>query len=355
MARYAVGILGATGLVGQRLVERLASHPWFVPAVLGASDRSSGKAYGEATRWMLSSAPPPEVARQTVVPCVPEAFAHCDLVLSGLDARVAREIEAAFAGAGHAVVSNSSAFRMEDDVPLLVPEVNAGHLALLEGRRARGAGGFVVTNPNCSVTGLALALAPLDRAFGVRRVFVATMQALSGAGLEGPRGIESLDNVIPFIPGEEEKIEQEIGKILGRVEDGRVQPSCAVVSAHCHRVSTLDGHLEAVSVELGRPATPEQAVEALRAFRGEIAGDALPSAPATPIVVRDEPDRPQTRLDRDTLGGMAVVVGRVRPCPLTTLRFVVLSHNSVRGAAGGTLLNAALLAARGLLRRPVPA
>jgi len=355
VTRYTVGILGATGLVGQRLVERLASHPWFAPAVLGASERSTGRPYGEVTRWMLSAAPPPEVARQTVVPCVPEHFAGCDLVLSGLDARVAREIEGTFARAGHAVVSNSSAFRMEEDVPLLVPEVNAAHLALLDGPRARGAGGFVVTNPNCSVTGLALALAPLHRAFGVRRVFVATMQALSGAGLEGPRGIEALDNVIPFIAGEEEKIEREIGKILGRVEQGRVQPAPAVVSAHCHRVATLDGHLEAVSVELEEPATPEEAVAALRAFRGETAGDALPSAPATPIVVRDEPDRPQTRLDRDTLGGMAVVVGRVRPCPLTTLRCVVLSHNTVRGAAGGTLLNAELLAARGLLRRRVPA
>ncbi len=355
MARYAVGILGATGLVGQRLVQRLASHPWFAAAVLGASERSVGRPYGEAARWMLSEAPPPDVARQIIVPCVPEAFERCDVVLSGLDAGVARDIEAAFAAAGHAVVSNSSAFRMEEDVPLLVPEVNASHLALLDRKRAGGGGGFVVTNPNCSVTGLALALAPLDRAFGVRRVFVATMQALSGAGLEGPRGIEALDNVIPFIPGEEEKIEREIGKILGRMKEGRVQPAAATVSAHCHRVSTLDGHLEAVSVELARPASPEEAVAALRAFRGETAADALPSAPATPIVVRDEPDRPQTRLDRDTLGGMAVVVGRVRPCPLTTLRCVVLSHNTVRGAAGGTLLNAELLAARGLLRRRVPA
>jgi aspartate-semialdehyde dehydrogenase len=355
VTRYAVGILGATGLVGQRLVERLASHPWFTVAVVGASDRSAGRPYGEATRWLLSPEPPPQVAGKTVVPCVPEEFAHCDLVLSGLDARVAREIEAAFVQAGHAVVSNSSAFRMEEDVPLLVPEVNAGHLVLLDRQRARPGGGFVVTNPNCSTTGLALALCPLDRAFGVRRVFVATLQALSGAGLEGPRGIEAMDNVIPFIAGEEEKIEREVGKILGRVEDGRVRPAPASLSAHCHRVPTLDGHLVAVSVELAQPATPEEAIAVLRAFRGEIAGDALPSAPETPLVVREEPDRPQTRLDRDTHGGMAVVVGRVRRCPLTTLRFVVLSHNTVRGAAGGTLLNAELLAARGMLRRRVPA
>jgi aspartate-semialdehyde dehydrogenase len=355
VTRYAVGILGATGLVGQRLVERLASHPWFVPVALGASDRSAGRPYGEAARWLLSAAPPDRVAREIVRPCEPAAFADCDLVLSGLDARVAREIEAAFAGAGHAVVSNSSAFRMEEDVPLLVPEVNASHLALVPAQRERAGGGFVVTNPNCSVTGLALALAPLHRAFEVRRVFVATMQALSGAGLEGPRGIETLDNVIPFIAGEEEKIEREIGKILGTVEDGRVRPAPAAVAAHCHRVPTLDGHLEAVSVELARPATPQEAAEVLRAFRGETAGQGLPSAPESPIVVRQEQDRPQTRLDRDTGGGMAVVVGRLRPCPLTTLRFVVLSHNTVRGAAGGTLLNAELLAARGLLRRRVPA
>jgi aspartate-semialdehyde dehydrogenase len=354
VSRYAVGILGATGLVGQRLLERLSRHPWFEPRVLGASERSVGRPYGEAARWMLGAGPPPEVAALTVRPCEAEAFAECDLVLSGLDARVAREIEAAFARAGHAVVSNSSAFRMEEDVPLLVPEVNAAHLDLLDGQRARTGGGFVVTNPNCSVTGLALVLAPLHRAFGVRRVFVATLQALSGAGLEGPRGLEALDNVIPYIGGEEEKIEREIGKILGRVEAGRVRPADAVVSAHCHRVPTLDGHLEAVSVELARPATPAQAASVLRAFRGDTAERGLPSSPEAPIVVRDEPDRPQTRLDRDTHGGMAAVVGRIRPCPLTTLRFVVLSHNTVRGAAGGTLLNAELLAACGLLRRRVP-
>ena len=355
MTRYAVGILGATGLVGQRLVERLAAHPWFAPVALGASDRSAGRPYGEAVRWLLSASPPEAVAAQVVRACVPEAFAECDLVLSGLDTRVARDIEAAFARAGHAVVSNSSAFRMDEDVPLLVPEVNAGHLALVETQRARSGAGFIVTNPNCSVTGLALALAPLHRAFGVRRVFVATMQALSGAGLDGPRGMEAIDNVIPYIAGEEEKIEQEIGKILGQVEGGRVRTAATTVAAHCHRVPTLDGHLEAVSVELERPATPAEAAAVLRAFRGEVASYALPSSPQAPIVVRDEPDRPQTRLDRDTQGGMAVVVGRLRPCPLTTLRFVVLSHNTVRGAAGGALLNAELLAASGLLRRRVPA
>ena len=354
VSRYAVGILGATGLVGQRLVERLAAHPWFEPVALGASDRSAGRPYGEAARWLLSEGPPPAVARQVVRPCTPEAFADCDVVLSGLDTRVAREIEGAFALAGHAVVSNSSAFRMEEDVPLLVPEVNAAHLALLPAQRARSGAGFVVTNPHCSVTGLVLALAPLHRAFGVRRVFVATMQALSGAGLEGPRALDALDNVIPYIAGEEEKIEREIGKILGQVVDGRIRPAAAVVAAHCHRVPTLDGHLEAVSVELERAATPEEAAAALRAVRGDTAGHARPSAPVSPIVVRDEPDRPQTRLVRDTGGGMAVVVGRLRPCPVTTLRFVVLSHNTVRGAAGGALLNAELLAASGMLRRRVP-
>lgn len=354
MSRYAVGILGATGLVGQRLLERLSRHPWFVARVLGASDRSSGRPYAEAARWMLGGNPPPEMGALVVRPCEPQAFAECDVVLSGLDARVARDIEGAFAAAGHAVVSNSSAYRMDDDVPLLVPEVNALHLSLLEAQRARTGGGFVVTNPNCSVTGLALALAPLDRAFGVKRVFVATLQALSGAGLEGPRGLEALDNVIPYIAGEEEKIEREVGKILGRAEGGRVRPAEIAVSAHCHRVPTLDGHLEAVSVELARPASPAEAAAVLRGFRGDAAERALPSSPEALIVVRDEPDRPQTRLDRDTHGGMAVVVGRIRPCPLTTLRFVVLSHNTVRGAAGGALLNAELLAACGLLRRRVP-
>jgi aspartate-semialdehyde dehydrogenase len=346
--RYTVGIAGATGLVGQRLVQRMASHPWFVLGPLGASERSAGKPYREAARWMLGEPIPESIAASRVGACTPEAFAGCDVVLSALDAPVARDVEPALAGAGVAVVSNSSAFRMADDVPLLIPEVNGRHVVRL-GARARG--GFVVTNPNCSVTGLALALAPLHRAFGVRRVVVATLQAVSGAGLDGPRSIDMLDNVVPYIGGEEEKIESELAKLLGGATADAFAPAAMRVAAHCHRVPIVDGHLEAVSVELDTKATPDEAIEAMRAFRGDVAGAGLPSAPDPPLIVRTEADRPQTRLDRDTGDGMTVVVGRVRTCPVFTLRLVVLSHNMVRGAAGGAALNAEWLASQDLLPR----
>jgi aspartate-semialdehyde dehydrogenase len=341
---YRVGIAGATGLVGQRLVARVAAHPWFEIAALGASERSSGGAYAAVTRWMLSEPIPARAAGRLVTGCAPGDFAACDVVLSALDAAVALELEPALAQAGIAVVSNSSAWRMAPDVPLLVPEVNGSAVVRLGGRARSG---FIVTNPNCSVT----ALAPLHRAFGVRRVVVATLQAVSGAGLSGPRAIELIDNVVPYISGEEDKIEAELGKILGTATAERIVPADVAVSAHCHRVPTVDGHLEAVSVELARSASPEEAIAALSGFRGDIEGLGLPTAPEAPIVVRREPDRPQTRLDRDSGNGMSVVVGRVRACPVFTLRFVVLSHNMVRGAAGGALLNAELLAARDLLPR----
>jgi aspartate-semialdehyde dehydrogenase len=345
---YHVGIAGATGLVGQRLVARVSEHPWFRLVALGASERSSGRAYGDVVRWMLPDPIPAEAAGLVVGGCAPADFAACDLVLSALDAHVAAEVEPVLAREGLAVVSNSSALRMAADVPLLVPEVNGESVVRIA---ARAGAGFVVTNPNCSVTGLALALAPLDRAFSVRRVVVTTMQSVSGAGLAGPRAIDLLDNVVPYIAGEEEKIEVELGKILGRATAEGFVPADIAVAAHCHRVPTLDGHIEAVSVELNRPTTPEKAIEVLASFRGDIAGLDLPTAPRLPIVVRREPDRPQTRLDRDCGGGMSVVVGRVRACPVLTLRFVVLSHNMVRGAAGGAVLNAELLAARDLLPR----
>ena len=341
MRPYRVGIAGATGLVGQRLLARLAAHPWFRVEALGASERSSGRAFGDVARWMLPFPIPEAIARMAVGGCAPSDFARCDLVLSALDSAIAREVEPALAGAGIAVVSNSSAFRMAPEVPLVIPEVNGARLSTVARR-----GGFIVTNPNCSVTGLALALAPLHRSFGVRRLVVATLQSISGAGLTGPRAIEMLDNVVPYVPEEEDKIEAELGKIL----DADV-----AVAAHCHRVGTVDGHLEAVSVELERPAAPEAAVAAFEAFEGDVAGLSLPTAPARPILVRRERDRPQTRLDRDAGGGMSVVVGRVRPCPVLGLRFVLLSHNMERGAAGGALLNAELLAAKDALPRRSPA
>jgi len=351
MRTYNVGILGATGLVGQRLIDLLERHPWFRIGVLAASERSSGKTYGEAVRWRLPGAPSPEIGRVVVATCDAKALTNCDLVLSALDATIARKVEARLAEAGVPVVSNSSAFRQHDEVPLIVPEVNAEHLSLADGPRARNDGGFIVTNPNCSATGLVVALAPLHRAFGVESVVVSTMQAVSGAGLGGPSALEMVDNVIPWIPGEEEKMEPEIRKILGRVEAGRPAPEPLRVSAHCHRVPTIDGHLEAVSVKLGQRVGLPAIREAMERFGADDEIAALPTSTPRPLVVRDEPDRPQPRLDRDAGRGMTVVVGRLRPCEVLDVKFVVLSHNTLRGAAGGTLLNAELLASRGLLAR----
>lgn len=351
MEQYNVGILGATGLVGQRIVERLEGHPWLRLVALAASERSVGRAYADACAWSASPDPPRDAGAMVVRACRPDALADCDVVLSALDAGVAREVEPRFAAAGFAVISNSSAHRGQADVPLIVPEVNGHHAALLAARRESGPGGYIVTNPNCAVTGLAMVLGPLHQAFGVRRVVVATLQAVSGAGAEGPRAFEMLDNVLPHIAGEEEKFEPELRKILGEPGADGVTPAALRVSAHCHRVPALDGHLEAVSLELCAEASPEQATAVLEGFRGRVAELALPSAPPRPVRVRREENRPQPRLDRDEGGGMTVVVGRIRACPVLGLKLVLLAHNTLRGAAGGALLNAELLAARGLLTR----
>jgi len=351
MEQYKVGVLGATGLVGQRLVERLEGHPWFRLTALAASERSAGRRYAEACDWTLSQDPPRDAGAMTVRPCRPDALADCDLVMSALDAGVARDVEPSFTAAGFAVISNSSAFRGRADVPLIVPEVNGHHADLLTARRAGDAAGYIVTNPNCSVTGLAMVLGPLHREFGVRRVVVAMLQAVSGAGTEGPRAFELLDNVVPYIAGEEEKFGPELCKILGEPVADHVRPAALHVSAHCHRVPALDGHLGAVSLELVREASAEEAAAVLERFEGRVADLALPSAPQRPLRVRREENRPQPRLDRDEGRGMTVVVGRIRACPVLGLKLVLLSHNTVRGAAGGALLNAELLAARGLLTR----
>jgi aspartate-semialdehyde dehydrogenase len=351
MKPYRVGILGATGLVGQRLIERLAAHPWLRIAAVAASERSADRSFADAVSWRLSSEIPLTVGALTVRPCRVEEMQDCDLVFSALDTAIAAETEPQFAAAGIPVVSNSAAFRQDEDVPLVVPEVNASHLALLDDVQKRNGGGFIVTNPNCSTTGLVLAMAPLYRQFGLDRIVVTTMQAVSGAGIEGPRAFEMLDNIVPYIPGEEEKIELEMGKILGTLDGGRLRRADLAVSAHCHRVATTDGHLEAVSVGLASRAGADEVIAALEGFRGEIEGEDLPSASAPAIVVRRENDRPQPRLDRDAGGGMTVVVGRVRPCPVLDFKIEVLSHNTVRGAAGGALLNAELLVARGRIAR----
>jgi aspartate-semialdehyde dehydrogenase len=346
---YRVGILGATGMVGQRMLSLLDSHPWFSVTALAASEQSAGKAYAEAAAWQLD-APMPAWARGMVVKnCAPDL--DCDFVLSGLDNAVAGEIEEAFAAAGYPVISNAKNHRMEDDVPLVIPEVNPGHLEVISRQRAtRGwKKGFIVTNPNCSTVGLVCALKPLQEAFGVRKALVTTMQAISGAGYPGVASLDILDNVIPFIKGEEEKMQSETLKLLGGFDGERFAPADIAVSAHCNRVHVRDGHLECVSVELEERASPEAVVAAWRDFRPEVAGLALPSVPDPFIAYREEENRPQPRRDREAGRGMTVSVGRLRKCPILHYKFAVLSHNTVRGAAGAAIADAELLAAKGML------
>jgi aspartate-semialdehyde dehydrogenase len=343
-----VGILGATGVVGQQFVVRLARHPWFRPAWLAASERSEGKRYGEIAPWRLAAAIPGALAGATVEACVPGRGPR--VVFSALDAAVAGEIEHAFAAAGHIVVSNARNHRMDALVPLLIPEVNGDHLSIVAEQRARkGWPGAIVTNPNCSTVVLAMALAPLRR-FGLRSVVVSTMQAVSGAGYPGVPSLDILGNVVPFIGGEEEKIESETLKILG--SDGGRTPHGVAISAHTNRVAVVDGHLMTVSASLDDRPELDDVVSALREFRGRPQEIALPSAPAQPIVVFDAPNRPQPRLDADLGDGMAIAVGRVRPCKVAHVKFVALGHNTVRGAAGAAILNAELMAADGLLFNP---
>jgi aspartate-semialdehyde dehydrogenase len=348
MSKLAVGVLGATGAVGQRFVQLLADHPWFEVKELAASDRSAGKAYKDACTWRLGTPLPEAVAGRVVKTC-DEKF-ESKILFSGLDSSVAGEVETALANKGHAVVSNSKNHRMDPDVPLLIPEVNADHLDALAVQRKRTGGGYIVTNPNCSVIGLAMALAPLQRAFGLSEVAVATLQALSGAGYPGVSSMDIVDNVIPYIGGgEEEKIETEPLRILGRFTSGAFEHAPFRISASVHRVAVSDGHTMALFARLKSKATAEQAVEALAAFRGEPQERKLPTAPRRAIHVLPQENRPQPRLDRDLEGGMAVSVGRVRSDKLFDLKLEVLVHNTIRGAAGAAILNAELLKARDLL------
>jgi len=351
--RWRAGVLGATGVVGQRIVQLLDNHPWFELTEVAASERSAGKTYAEAEvgRWKLDTSIP-AVARDLPVRELDTAL-DCDFVFSALDSSVAGPVEEEFARAGYAVVSNSRNHRMDADVPLLIPEVNPDHLAVLpHQQKARGySSGLLVTNPNCSTAGLVLALKPLEDAFGIEQVFVVTLQAISGAGYPGVPSLDILDNVIPYIGGEEEKLESEPLKLLGELEGGRFVPAAMHVSAQCNRVDVLDGHLECVSVKLKRRASPGDVSEAFRTFRPPAQVQTLPSALEHPVVVLDEPDRPQPRRDRDLGNGLASVVGRVRACPLLDVKFLVLSHNLLRGAAGAALLNAELLAAQGYLEK----
>lgn len=345
--RLPVAILGATGTVGQKFVRLLADHPWFEIAAVAASSNSAGKRYGDAVRWREPVPLPDRIADLVVQPCVPPLEGR--IVFSAIETELAIEVEQAFARAGALVVTNTKSHRMEPDVPLMIPEINADHLMLLDGqRRRRGWSGAILANPNCSTAGLVLALAPLHAAFTLEKAFVATMQAVSGAGYPGVPSLDIMGNVIPFISGEEEKIEQETRKIFGQVAGDAVEFAPIVVAAHTNRVPTIDGHFEVVSAGFRTRPTPEQAIAVLEAFRGNARVQSLPSSPAQPVEVERRPDRPQTRLDLDRGEGMAVTVGRVRPCPLLDLRLALLSHNTIRGAAGAAVQIAELLKAEGL-------
>jgi len=352
MNKIPVAVLGATGMVGQRFIELLYRHPWFELVALAASEQHGGSAYAEVARWRLpGSEMPLFVASLPVVACTPDALKGVKIVFSALPSTIAGEVEAAFARAGVAVFSNAGYYRMAPDVPLIVPEVNADHAAaIVQQRKLRQWRGFIVTNANCSATPLVMALKPLQEAFGVRKVLVTTLQAISGAGYPGVPSYDILDNAIPYIGGEEEKVETETLKMLGRWEEGRgFSDAPIVVSAHCNRVATRESHLECASVELERDATPDEIIAAWRGYEGEPQRLMLPSAPERVLVYRPEQDRPQPLRDRDAGHGMTVTLGRLRPCPILGYKFALLGHNTIRGAAGGSILNAELCVSKGLI------
>jgi len=349
-SKHRVGILGATGVVGQRFVQLLENHPQFEVTALAASDRSQGKTYAEACVWRLPGEMPEGVKRIVVQPTAPPL--DCDFVFSSLPGEVAKDAEESFAKAGCPVISNSSSHRMDADVPLLIPEVNHEHIALIDAQRtAHGYDrGFIVTNPNCSAIVIVLALAPLRARYGVTSCVVTTMQALSGAGYPGVASLDAADNVVPFIGGEEEKIEAETLKLLGQLGNGRIEDAEMLVSAQCNRVNVSDGHTASVRVKLSQPASLDQVRDALGSFTSLPQELKLHSAPARPIIVRDEIDRPQPRLDRDAGNGMSITIGRIARDNVLDYRFVALGHNTIRGAAGAAILNAELLLARGYIR-----
>ena len=344
MNKIKVGILGATGAVGQRFVQLLENHPYFEVISLAASEKSANKSYYELMKdkWFVSKEIPEYSKNIIVEECKPKL--DCRLVFSALDSNIAGEIETEFADNNYIVSSNSKNHRMDEDVPLLVPEVNSDHLNLIKNK-----GGFIIANPNCSTIGLVLALAPLHKTFGIKRAFVTTMQALSGAGYPGVSSVDILDNVIPYISGEEEKMESEPLKILGRFENNKIKFSDIKISAHCNRVSVRDGHLEAVSFELNKKASIEEIKNEMINFN-PLKNLNLPSAPNHPIVIREENNRPQPKYDKDEGNGMSCVVGRIRNCNILDYKMILLSHNTIRGAAGGAILNAELLYQGGYLK-----
>ena len=344
--RIEVGILGATGMVGQHFIKFLQGHPWFDLKWLGASDRSASKKYGDAMTWHLGVVPE-TVADITVDECKPGNAPR--LLFSAMDASVATEIERAFAQAGHIVVSNSRNHRMESDVPLIVPEINPDHLKLVPGQqRNRGWKGQIVTNPNCSTIVLTMALGPLKQ-FGITRIVTTTLQAISGAGYPGVASMDIVGNVVPFIGNEEEKMQQETQKILGDFRGDHIEPLAAKVSAHCNRVAVVDGHTVTVSVEFSAKPTEADVLHAIQSFRGVPQQRQLPSAPPNPVIYMHEANRPQPRKDAERERGMAAFVGRLRACPVLDYKFVALAHNTIRGAAGAAVLNAELMHSEGML------
>ena len=350
MKKLRVGILGATGTVGQRMIQLLEKHPWFEVSVVAASDNSAGKNYAQATRWMLDTEIPEPVATMTVQACQPGL--DCDFVLSGLPSNIAEEAELQLAKSGLPVLSNASSHRMKADVPLLIPEINPEHLEALDLQKRRmGTNGFIVTNPNCTTIGLVFPMAALDRAFKLEAIHVVTMQALSGAGYPGVASPDIIDNVLPAIDlgGEDRKIETEPLKVLGRWRDNQFVPAPIRISAMTHRVNVRDGHLEAVSVKLGATTTREEVETAMRDFKSPIEELGLPSAPKPVMILESHIQRPQPRRDRDRGNGMAIVVGPVNPCAVLDFKFRLLSHNTIRGAAGAAILNAELMYRKGLL------
>ena len=346
--QFNVGILGATGAVGQKFIELLDGHPWFTITALCASERSAGKPYRKAANWIGETPIPPALADTIVQPCEPTI--DCDFVFSGLDASAAGDIEEAFARAGYPVISNARNYRMHPDVPLLIPEVNPDHTALIE-RQDWGSDGFIVTNPNCSTVGLVSALKPLFDAFTLKQVQVVTMQALSGAGYPGVSSLDILGNVVPYIGGEEDKMTTEPLKLLGTLGDGGIEPASLTVSAQCNRVPVLNGHLECVSIKFENAVTPEDVAAAIRSWKSPLDAYDLPSAPDPFIQIFEDPRFPQPRRHVELGNGLTVSVGRIRECEVLDVKFIALSHNTVRGAAGGATLNAELLVRQGYLKK----
>jgi aspartate-semialdehyde dehydrogenase len=352
MTKIKVAILGATGAVGQRFVQLLDNHPWFEVTAVTGSDRTVGQRYAAGCRWILSDPMPAYVRDLVVLPTEPGFEAA--LAFSALPSDIAKGAEPALAAAGYGVCSNASSYRMAPDVPLIIPEVNPDHTALIDSqRRQRGWGGFLLTNPNCTSTGLTIAFKALQARFGLKRAVVVSLQAVSGAGYPGVASLDILDNVVPYIGGEEEKVETEPCKMLGQLQGDRIVPADVGISAHTNRVAVSDGHTVCASVEFHQVPTPKEVARCLAEFAPPAIVQGLPSAPNPAIVVRSEPDRPQPAKDRNTGGGMTTVVGRIRPDPLFHTKFIVLSHNTIHGAAGGAILNGELLVAQGYLKRTV--